>query len=233
MFLGEFRLKINLSRDVYLSESYAYVGKMVAKTIFHENSKIKEEHYKHKFKPYVFSNLGYVKNKTYKKNKDYFFTLRTVDEKIAEYILNNYQDDFGKIEIVEKCNLTLEQIPSVKIAITENPVILIKKDKSYVTFPKDNIKTAVELINVNTVKKMKQFYNEEFPKDFDFIDSIRIVNKKHPITIKYKKVKLLGYKYHIIPKEDELSQKAVKLLYGIGMGSKNASIGAGFLSIGV
>ena len=233
MKIKELTLKIKFLENIYLPKSYYYAGKLISKAIFYDNSPLKEEHYKHKFKPYVFSNLGYVKDKCYKANKDYYLTLRTINETLADNILNSYKDEFGVIEVIEKKEIDLDNLPLIKSIIPVNPVILIKKDKTYVTFPKDEIKTAVKLLNMNAEKKLKQFLNIQINDDFDFIEAIRVLNK-YPITIHYKNnIKMLGYKYLIVPKEDELSQLAVKLFYGIGLGNKNAVVGGGFFNIGV
>lgn len=233
MDIKELILKINFTKDVYLPQSYFYTGKLISKAIFHNNSPLKKEHYKHKFKPYVYSNLGYVKDKYYKKNKDYYLSLRTTNGVLADNILNRYEDKFGKVKIIERKEFNLDKFPPVKSLMPVNPVILIKNDKKYVTFPKDEVLTAVNLININTKKKLKQFLNIQTDDNFDFIEAIRVLNK-YPVVIHYKEnVRMLGNKFLIIPKNDELSQLAVKLLYGTGIGNKNASLGGGYFDIGV
>ena len=225
MSFYEILINISFEKDLILPQTYEYIGKLIAKSIFNENSLIKELHYQKGYKPYVFGSLP--KGKIYKKGKKYLLPIRTIKEEIINNIIN-YKDEFGSVEVVSKKELNLEKI-TPKLIININPTILVKNDKKYFV-PEENISTAIKLLNDNANKKMKYFFGIE--EEIDFIDAIRIINK-YPIAIKYKKIKFLGNKFLIVPKQDKLSQFYVKALMGLGLGDKNAVVGGGFFNIGV
>jgi len=226
----EIPLTVKLNNNIYLSDIHKYIGKMIAKTIYHENSSIKEEHYKHKYKDYIFSNLGYVKDRNYKQKRKYTLTLRTINPMVIGNMLKSYKDEYGEIIKGDNVKVTLfNSNNKIKAVFPVNPVILVKPDKTYFSPDSDEIDVAIKLLNDNAEKKVKQFLNIDLK--IDFIESIRILNE-YPIVINYKNNKFLGNKFLIIPKMDEESQLAAKLLYGIGLGNKNASLGAGFFNIG-
>jgi CRISPR-associated endoribonuclease Cas6 len=229
--ITEYTMNIKFAKDVYKADHHFYLGKMISKMIYHENSSIKKDHYKHNFKPYIFGNLGKTKDKFYKKNKNYQFIFRTLSKEIDENLLQEYKDEFGEIKVIKKETINLENV-NIPFIITENPVILVKRDKTYFNQEKDDIKEAIRLINKNTAKKMNYFLNKNIDVDnFDFIDTIRVY-KRYPVVMKYKNnVKFIGSNFLIIPKEDELSQQAVKLLYATGIGNKNATVGGGFFKV--
>jgi CRISPR-associated endoribonuclease Cas6 len=232
MNIYEFEAKVYFNKNVYLSEHHYYTGKIISKIIYHVNSPLKEEHYLRKFKPYVYSNLDYVKDKIYKAGKKYNCKIRTVDKKVAENILRKYEDNYGGIEIVNQSTIDFEKIPAVQAIIPVSPVILMDKNRKFFNPDEDDISIAVNLINGNASKKANYFLNMDL-WGYDFIDFIKITNR-YPIIMKYKNnVRMLGNKFLIIPKQDEISQKIVKLLYGVGLGIKNSSMGTGFFNIGV
>ena len=86
----------------------------------------------------------------------------------------------------------------------------------------------------NLEKKLKLFYPEDMEATSNFIDKIEIKNVK-PQSIyfktirnqKEKLVRLIGNKFKIIPKKDDLSQKLAFLSLGVGLGEKS-SFGGGF-----
>jgi CRISPR-associated endoribonuclease Cas6 len=224
----EIMFEIELKKDIPLNESYYKIGKLVAKSFYYDGSELQKEHYEHKFKPYVFSNMGYVKDRLYKAGKKYRLLLRTVDEKYAKYV-KDAEDKNGILRVAgkEKCFFSSEK--RIKALMSVNPIVLVKNDKKY--FVDEDMSIAINLLNQNAEKKMKTLLGEEI-KNLDFIKAIKKINK-YPIVMRYKNgVKMIGNKFLIVPKEDELSQKVVKFLYGLGLGNKNASMGAGFFNIG-
>ena len=78
------------------------------------------------------------------------------------------------------------------------------------------------------------FYPEDIEVPKNFIDEIEIKNLK-PQSIyfktvrnqKEKLVRLIGNKFKIVPKKDDLSQKLAFLSLGVGLGEKS-SFGGGF-----
>ena len=83
-------------------------------------------------------------------------------------------------------------------------------------------------------KKLKLFYPDDRDIMDNFIDKIEIKNQK-PQSIyfktvrnqKEKLVRLIGNKFKIVPKKDDLSQKLAFLSLGVGLGEKS-SFGGGF-----
>ena len=86
----------------------------------------------------------------------------------------------------------------------------------------------------NLEKKLKLFYPDDRDIMDNFIDKIEIKNQK-PQSIyfktvrnqKEKLVRLIGNKFKIVPKKDDLSQKLAFLSLGVGLGEKS-SFGGGF-----
>ena len=228
----EIKTSVKLNQDLKLAKSYAFLGKAVATAIYdNASNSLKNLHYKHEYKPYTFDNLGYVSNKIYKAGKKYSLLIKTISEDIANEI-SSFKNDFLELKI-NSINFIREQdISHVKFLFSNNPAVLVKKDKTYWT-QKDGIETAIKLINANAVKKYMFFFNEDIDPNFDFIDIIQPINN-YPINIHYdaKGIKTLGNKFILVPKEDELSQSIARMLYAVGIGNKNASLGAGSVSIG-
>ena len=86
----------------------------------------------------------------------------------------------------------------------------------------------------NLEKKLKLFYPDDMDVSNNFIDEIEIKNIK-PQSIYFKTIKnqkeklvrLIGNKFKIVPKKDDLSQKLAFLSLGVGLGEKS-SFGGGF-----
>ena len=228
----EIKALIKLKHNLKLPKSYAFLGKAVASAIYENASeKLKSLHYKHEYKPYTFDNLGYVHDKVYKADKEYPLLIKTISDDIANEI-SSYENEFLKFKI-DSINFIRERdISHVKFLLSNNPAILVKRDKTYWT-KEDGIEQAIKLINANAVKKYRFFYKEKIDPNFDFIDIIQVLNN-YPINMHYddKGIETLGNKFIIVPKEDELSQSIAKMLYAVGIGNKNASLGAGSVSIG-
>lgn len=81
-------------------------------------------------------------------------------------------------------------------------------------------------INSNILKKIKAINGVEEVIDHDMIETIEVKNIK-PIASKYKESKLIGNKFEIVVKEDELSQLMAYIAMSTGILEKN-SLGYGY-----
>ena len=89
---------------------------------------------------------------------------------------------------------------------------------------KENLDFVKKRILANTQKKYRNIFGNSI--DTDFIKEIRKINIK-PIKIPYKNINMLGNKFEIFIKEDQMSQDLAFLILSIGCLEKN-SIGFGF-----
>ncbi|MFR1889198.1 MAG: CRISPR-associated endoribonuclease Cas6 [Anaerostipes caccae] len=83
-------------------------------------------------------------------------------------------------------------------------------------------------LTVNLVKKYNAFCDTKINEDFEFIRMIEVKNRT-PITVSYKKIKLLGDKIALKVADNELSQELSYMTLGTGLGEINAR-GAGFVN---
>lgn len=221
MKIYRYLIKTNLKSELNLNEHYQIIGKAISGFIGIDN----EIHYAHTFKNYVYSNLGYAKNKKYSIG-EYLLELRSFNEDILQNKKFKYKNILN-FELIKKEKIDFENF-NIKYLKTFNPVVLVKNNKKY-WVKNDGKEELINLIISNSIKKFKKFIGD-IDNNYDFIEYIDILNN-YPIKIKYKNISLLGNKFLIRFKEDETSQKIAKLLFAIGIGNKNASAGCGFSNV--
>lgn len=220
-----FNLKITvlLKQSINNDELYEKISDFVAYSMIKDKT-LKELHKKNTFKNYVFCNLYPIqKDGIYKENNIYFFDLRGLEfEKIMKLkqVIQNSENQFFK---TVQINLqTFNQIKINKL-VTLTPSIITTPKGDYDI--KNDIKLVRNRIIANAQKKYKNIYNTEID-DVDFIKEIKQINMK-PITIPYKNINMLGNKFEIEVKEDDMSQSLAYLILSIGLLEKN-SLGLGF-----
>ena len=185
--------------------------------------KLKQIHEKNTYKNYVFCNLYTVESDgIYKKNNIYTFDLRGLEiEKIMKLkqVLNYMENDYFKV--IQVLFQTNEQ-RKIKKLITLTPTIITTEKGDFDI--KENLDFVKKRILANTQKKYRNIFGNSI--DTDFIKEIRKINIK-PIKIPYKNINMLGNKFEIFIKEDQMSQDLAFLILSIGCLEKN-SIGFGF-----
>ena len=209
-------------RDIKNEEAYEKISKLIANAMLRDDE-LKQTHEKNEYKNYVFCNLYPVqKNGTYNAGSIYTFDIRFINLSIAikmKQFLSIIQNDDLKIVM---SNLETNSQRKIKRLITLTPAVITTDKGDYKI--DNNMQFVKKRILANTQKKYNQIYNEKV--DVDFIDEIKQTNQK-PIKIPYKNIYMLGNKFEITVKEDEISQNLAYLALSVGLLEKN-SIGLGF-----
>ncbi|MCB2312909.1 hypothetical protein [Clostridium tagluense] len=218
------KLTLNLKKDLYFDEVTEKLSILFNKSMLY-NEYLKSIHKVNVYKLYVFEGLSpFEKDKTYKKGSLYMTRLRCIDEFMAEAfrvsLKNTTTNEFDVLGIeVESIKLnTINKIFNVTpaIAIIDGEVWTNKMD----------IEVIKNSINSNLLKKLKMINGIDCVLEHDMIKTIEVKNNK-PIAFKYKNNKLLGNKFEIKIKEDELSQIMAYVAMATGLLEKN-SLGYGY-----
>ena len=219
-----FNLKamVLLKQDITNKATYEKISDFIAFSMLKDET-LKELHEKNTFKNYVFCSLYPVqKDGIYKQDNIYFFDLRGTEfNKILKLkqVMQNSENQYFKIIQI---NLqTHEQIKINKL-VTLTPTIITTPKGDYDV--KDDMDLVKSRILANIQKKYNKIYNTTV--NTDFIKSIKKTNIK-PIKIPYKNINMLGNKFEIEVKEDDMSQNLAYLAVSVGILEKN-SIGFGF-----
>ena len=239
MKIFELKCKAYLKTNIELKSSFDVISKYLNYSIY------QNEIYKNKdtsIKNYCFGNFYPTESdKIYKKNNVYEFVIRSIDK---EFI-----DELEKALILNMNNSFLIVLSAVKKEIDQffirelysaTPVIVSQKkdDTGRQLYWSLDYNGDMEILQnqlqKNLEKKLKLFYPDDMDVSNNFIDEIEIKNIK-PQSIyfktirnqKEKLVRLIGNKFKIVPKKDDLSQKLAFLSLGVGLGEKS-SFGGGF-----
>ncbi len=193
-------------------------------------------------KNYCFGNFYPTESdKIYKKNNVYEFVIRSIDEEfideLEKAILENMNNSF--LIVLSAVKKEIDQF-FIRELYSATPVIVSQKkdDTGRQLYWSLDYNGDMEILQnqlqKNLEKKLKLFYPDDMDVSNNFIDEIEIKNIK-PQSIyfktirnqKEKLVRLIGNKFKIVPKKDDLSQKLAFLSLGVGLGEKS-SFGGGF-----
>lgn len=209
-------------QNIRNEEAYEKISKLIANAML-KDEELRQTHEKNEYKNYVFCNLYPVqKSGIYNAGSMYTFDIRFVNLSIAmkmKQFLSLMQNEDFKIVM---SNLKTNSQRKIKKLITLTPAVITTDKGDYKI--DDNMQLVKERILANTQKKYNQIYNEKV--DIDFINEIKQTNRK-PVKIPYKNIYMLGNKFEITIKDDEISQKLAYLVLSVGLLEKN-SIGLGF-----
>lgn len=209
-------------KDIKNEEAYEKISKLIANAML-KDEYLKQTHEKNEYKNYVFCNLYPVqKSGIYTAGSMYTFDIRFINLSIAmkmKQFLSLIQNEDFKIVM---SNLETNSQRKITKLITLTPAVITTDKGDYKI--DNNMQFVKTRILANTQKKYNQIYNEKV--DVDFINEIKQTNQK-PIKIPYKNIYMLGNKFEITVKEDEMSQNLAYLALSVGLLEKN-SIGLGF-----
>lgn len=209
-------------KDIKNEEAYEKISKLIANAML-KDEYLKQTHEKNEYKNYVFCNLYPVqKSGIYTASSMYTFDIRFINLSIAmkmKQFLSLIQNEDFKIIM---SNLETNSQRKITKLITLTPAVITTDKGDYKI--DNNMQFVKTRILANTQKKYNQIYNEKV--DVDFINEIKQTNQK-PIKIPYKNIYMLGNKFEITVKEDEMSQNLAYLALSVGLLEKN-SIGLGF-----
>ena len=239
MKIFELKCKAYLKTNIELKNSFDVLSKYLNYSIY------QNEIYKNKdtsIKNYCFGNFYPTESdKIYKKNNVYEFVIRSIDEEfideLEKAILENMNNSF--LIVLSAVKKEIDQF-FIRELYSATPVIVSQKkdDTGRQLYWSLDYNGDMEILQnqlqKNLEKKLKLFYPDDMDVSNNFIDEIEIKNIK-PQSIyfktirnqKEKLVRLIGNKFKIVPKKDDLSQKLAFLSLGVGLGEKS-SFGGGF-----
>jgi CRISPR-associated endoribonuclease Cas6 len=239
MKIFELKCKAYLKTNIELKSSFDVLSKYLNYSIY------QNEIYKNKdtsIKNYCFGNFYPTESdKIYKKNNVYEFVIRSIDEEfideLEKAIIENMNNSF--LIVLSAVKKEIDQF-FIRELYSATPVIVSQKkdDTGRQLYWSLDYNGDMEILQnqlqKNLEKKLKLFYPDDMDISNNFIDEIEIKNLK-PQSIYFKTIKnqkeklvrLIGNKFKIVPKKDDLSQKLAFLSLGVGLGEKS-SFGGGF-----
>lgn len=221
------RLKLYFLCDLPVDKVQKMVTFFIDKS-FLLNNKFMHLHEQNNFKNYCYD-LPYPapRDKVYRKDMVYTLTIRTIDQEMAEHFVGVCAD-FHTREL-KGLTATKRILPKDKIIeflFTLTPVIL-KDDTGY--WQNSLLKSDfAQRLEVNMLKKYRQFTGEDLADDFNWFSTIEFLNRT-PVPMYFKNVKLLGDKVRLCINDNPSAQSLAYLALGTGIGEMN-SRGAGFVN---
>lgn len=213
---------VQLKQDIKYENTYEIISNYIAKAMLLEDN-LKELHEKNCYKLYTFCSLyPFEQSGIYEKNKLYAFDIRYMKMefglKIKQLLKFVKDENFNLIST----NIETNEYRKINKLISLTPAICTTNKNDY------KINGDLNLIKTRLIagaeKKYYQIFNNKV--SCDFIKSIKQTNMK-PIKLPYKSIHLLGNKFEIEIKEDEISQKLAFILFATGILEKNSQ-GYGF-----
>ena len=239
MKILKLKYKAYLKTNIELKSSFNILSKYLNYSIY------QNEIYKNKdtsIKNYCFGNFYPTESdKIYKKNNVYEFVIRSIDEEfideLEKAIILNMNNSF--LIVLSAVKKEIDQFFIRELYSATTVIVSQKKDDTgrqlYWSLDYNgDMEILQNQLQKNLEKKLKLFYPDDMDVSNNFIDEIEIKNIK-PQSIyfktirnqKEKLVRLIGNKFKIVPKKDDLSQKLAFLSLGVGLGEKS-SFGGGF-----
>jgi len=214
-----------LLKNVDFDEVNEKIAQLINKAMLNDE-KLAMKHEVNQFKNYVFDSLyPREKDKIYKAGKIYVFRIRSLEEDFITKInqlFRNVTTDYFKVIAGE---IKKQEQRTIKELYTVTPALATINNHFWISG--DDIMLLQDRIQINLLKKYREFYNVDLKKEDSFIQCIEIKNKK-PIAYNYKNIQLIGNKFNIKVNEDDLSQKLSFIALGAGLLEKNATNGMGF-----
>lgn len=222
----QIRIKILLKENIHVSDIQPKVCGLIDYS-FSKRKELLDMHNENKYKFYCFD-FPYPaeRDQVYKKGKIYTLTIRTVDFDLAEFFSNSLLDVQTRfIKALSSEVKILPQKPIEKI-YSLTPAI-IKNDTGYW---RDNMSMDdyEKRLKENLIKKYNIIADTKMDEDFKLFDKIELKNRK-PISVKYKKIKLLGDKVNLYIADNDRAQVLAYMAIGCGIMEMN-SRGCGFVN---
>lgn len=190
-------------------------------------------HTENKFKHYCFNSLHPTEHsKTYYRKKCYSWQVRTVSMELAELLSNQLMQT--KCEYFDVIDAQLKILPKRQIkklySITPCIVKMETTNENGSPYWQDIItkEEYLERIKINMVKKYNQFTGTSLSENFQFFDSVEVINRQ-PIACAYKGVKLLGDKLDLYISDNQTAQELAYFALGTGILEMNPR-GYGFVN---
>ena len=241
MKVYEMKLKIKLKKDIFLKDVATHITRFMDMNLSN-NTKMYNYHSSKIYKEYTFDGLFPIEeDKIYKKDNEYFFRIRTINQKIANYFLDTLMFFQNKDMEGLTLNIRIVEKKLIEKLYTITP-ILMKTDEGYWQYSM-TFEDFEKRLKINCLKKYLYFtqknsdlevdkellkkLGEDKSDDIDLFTNIKFINKK-PITIIYKGRKLVGDKIELQVANNERAQDIAYMLLGTGL-LENCTRGCGFL----
>ena len=223
----EINIKVFLLKDIPVRKMLSHISYMIDKTLC-ENEKWGQFHRDSQYKFYSVSNLSPVeKDCLYKKEKVYRYSIRTLNEELAEYLLETLPS--RNTEEMKGLIAEPKLIPRRPIReISSLTPLLIKWNGDGYWGGNIGFEQFENLVKINLIKKYNQFYDTKIEEDFPLWSLFEKTNRQ-PIPIDYKGKTFLGDKVRIIIEDNPMAQEIAYLSIAAGLGIGNGR-GNGFVS---
>ncbi|MBU5439705.1 CRISPR-associated endoribonuclease Cas6 [Tissierella sp. MSJ-40] len=221
----ELTCTVYLLNNIYFDKVNEEIGNHINRSMLLDND-LSNVHKRKGYKYYVFDTLyPRESDKTYKGGRVYIFRIRSIDKELISKIKNVITKDIsGNLKI-----LSTELKTHKNIFVTElynvTPAVLTIDNRFWVKG--DSLELLERRIQENLIKKYQDYYGENIETKESFIQGIELRNNK-AIGLRYKSIRLMGNKFRILVKEDDISQKLAFMTLGTGLLEKNSSNGMGF-----
>ncbi|MBA9083573.1 CRISPR-associated endoribonuclease Cas6 [Fontibacillus solani] len=224
----ELKATVLLKQSKHHLEMPEVIGKWIGRAECID-PELKEQHYSMDYKLRCFSQpYPREKDGIYKQNRVYVIAIRSSVENMLRRLsagLRELRDD-ESFELLAVTSVQSKRLAHITELTTVNPAIATVDSKPWV--PEMDIELLLDRINSNAEKKYNQLYPDApIRLDYDFVEGIQILNQK-PIAYHYKGRKMLGNKFRLMIRSDELSQRLAYIALGAGILEKNSILGAGY-----
>lgn len=222
MMMYNMKVIVTLNENIKYENTYELISNLIARAML-KDDKLKELHEENKYKMYTFCSLyPFEKDTVYKKNKMYAFDMRYIDMNFGlkiKQLLNLVNDP--KFNVIST-NIEARKLRNINKLVSLTPAVCTVGKNNY------KIEGDINLVRRRLIAGAEKKYFDITKNKIscDFIKSIIQTNIK-PIKLPYKNTNLLGYKFEIEVKQDDVSQSLAQILYATGILEKNA-LGFGF-----
>ena len=226
MKVVQIRIKVLIKENIHADDIQPKVCGLIDYS-FSKRQELLDMHNENKYKFYCFdSPYPLEKDKVYKKGKIYTLTIRTIDFNLAEFFSNSLLDVqtyfikalSSEIKIIPQRHI--EKIYSVTPAVIKNDTGYWKDSMS--------INDYERRLKENLIKKYNAITGSKIDEDFELFNKIELKNRK-PISVKYKKIKLLGDKLNLYIADNQRAQDLAYMAIGCGLNEMNPR-GFGFVN---
>ncbi|MCC0671378.1 MULTISPECIES: CRISPR-associated protein Cas6 [unclassified Clostridioides] len=222
----EIELFLKLEKDVLYVNLPEYLSKGMNYQ-FLRSKESKQYHHKNKIKLYNYSFLTPIEeDKIYKKDKAYTLKIRFMDLNIVNIFFNSLGTIMNPyFTVLGKRYDFKEKDKDIRYLTTITPAIIKIKNNITLDMSTMDLNLVKERILRNTCRKYNML-NYDNIKPHDFVENVELLNRSS-IGFNYKNALVIGNKYKIKIKPDELSQEMAFVILGVGLLEKN-SLAFGF-----
>lgn len=226
MYYHELIVTIQLKQDIANDEMYSFLNNLINNAMLYDEE-LKEMHERNEYKFYTYSSLNPIeKDKIYKKDRIYIFNIRSINKIFLAKLKRVLPLAEGNAKIIATQIKSYPQKCITKLT-TLSPVVATMAEKKYWR-KEDGLTELTNRICKNAVRKYNQYFHTQISEETIFIQSIAQTNLK-PVKIPYKQANLIGNKFIMEIKTDELSQQLAFFMKATGCLEKN-TVGLGYLA---